>query len=322
MTSTQTLSLKSETSISKRHSIFRAIRAVIYQALLFPPINFVGRTLIRLLPSSFSSERAYVFPVRGEIKVSYGSFGTFKMYSEGADSIASRAYFSDAFSNDPAMARTLSALFLSSKSFYDVGANSGLYTLMAMRHSNIKEIHAFDPVPLVFKHLERNIKINNGTNAKAHQLAIGRASGRTTFRIPQGILLPVGSSDQGSQKTFDDSRSIDVDVEIRSIDDFVRAGHLPPEVMKLDTETTEPDVVAGAQDTIKTHRPFIVTEVLTNEVADKLEVFFGPLGYLFFHLRDEEPKPTDKITPNSRFLNYALVPKERVSQYEKNLRLI
>jgi FkbM family methyltransferase len=275
--------------------------------------------LIRRLPIDLSIGYPYVFPVRGEFKISYGRFGQFKMYSEGKDSIASRAYFSDAYSNDPAMAKALSALFLDAKSFYDIGANSGLYTLMAMKHPNLEEIHAFDPVPQVFRYLEKNIKINGLGAAKAHKVAIGRETGHTIFRIPQGILLPVGSSHQGSKKVFNDSKAIEVDVEMQTIDSFVERGHLPPDIIKIDTETTEPDVISGGKKTITTHRPSIIAEVLTDEVAKHIQVFFKPLNYSFFHLKGDQSIKISDLAPDPSFLNYALIPNERVDTYLKNL---
>lgn len=302
-----------------RSSILRNGRRIIYKAFLFPPINFVGKHAIKILPHRLSSARAYVFPIRGEVKVDYGRFGAFKMITDGADSIASRAFFADAYVNDAEAAISLTALFLNANCFYDIGANTGLYTLMAMRHSELKEIHAFEPVPAVFSHLERNINGNPGPKTVGHQVAVGRSSGKTSFRIPQGILLPVGSSDHGSQKQFLDAESVELTVDLLSIDDFIHKGYTPPDVIKIDTETTEPDVIAGASETIKKHRPSIVSEILTKEVAESLENFFKPLDYVFFHLKKGVLDSTPHLIPDPLCVNYALIPKEKVEIYKQNL---
>jgi len=46
-------------------------------------------------------------------------------------------------------------------SFLDIGANQGIYTLIASKNRNIKKIYSFEPVPENFKSLKKNIKLNN-----------------------------------------------------------------------------------------------------------------------------------------------------------------
>ncbi len=46
-------------------------------------------------------------------------------------------------------------------SFVDIGANQGIYTLIASKNRNIKKIYSFEPVPENFKSLNKNIKLNS-----------------------------------------------------------------------------------------------------------------------------------------------------------------
>ena len=46
-------------------------------------------------------------------------------------------------------------------SFVDIGANQGIYTLIASKNRNIKKIYSFEPVPENFKSLKKNIKLNS-----------------------------------------------------------------------------------------------------------------------------------------------------------------
>ena len=46
-------------------------------------------------------------------------------------------------------------------SFVDIGANQGIYTLIASKNRNIKKIYSFEPVPDNFRSLKKNIKLNN-----------------------------------------------------------------------------------------------------------------------------------------------------------------
>ncbi len=302
--------------------ISRRIRHLIYTLLLFPPINLLGRFVVRILPLKISAHGKWVFPAAGRLKINYGKFGRFIMVSRGADSIASRAYFAGVFANDPATARGLTALFSQAKCFFDVGANTGIYTLMAAKHPNLKQIHSFEPVPRVFHYLRRNIESNEFRHAHAHQLAVSKASGRIKFVVPNGIVLPVGSSEQNSEKAFTDSTFEELDVETCSIDDFLsKPGVLPPDVMKIDTETTEPFVVEGAAKLIDRSRPSIVAEVITAEVGRSLTELFAKRRYKYFLLTEDQIIEKSSIEPDPplKYLNYALIPEERVTFFKDSL---
>lgn len=306
-------------------NLFRFIRRAVFQIALIQPFNWLGRTFFKLLPISISARKAYVFPVKGELKINYGRFGSFKMINRGADTIASRAYFMGALSYEAATAKCLSALFLDSKCFYDVGANTGICTLMAGKHPGLKEIHAFEPVSYIASHLERNIERNGVAHAKAHRAALSRQSGPLKFQISHNpIVLPLGSSELGSTKGFGESGVDVVSVEGIALDDFVARSGAAPDVIKIDTEATEAEVIGGGAQTIRTYRPSLVVEVLNEKVGNDIQEFFKDLNYEFLFLTDEGHFPVSRIGPDpgGQYLNYALIPRERVTRYRENLKLI
>lgn len=50
----------------------------------------------------------------------------------------------------------------------------------------------------------------------------------------------------------------------------------------MDTEKTEPDVIAGARKTIKRDRPYILTEILEDEAGDKIANLLSDLDYIYY----------------------------------------
>jgi FkbM family methyltransferase len=56
--------------------------------------------------------------------------------------------------------------------FLDVGANQGLYALLAVQNKNFQEIHAFEPIKSTYDFLLKNIDINDAQIIKPHCLAI------------------------------------------------------------------------------------------------------------------------------------------------------
>lgn len=60
--------------------------------------------------------------------------------------------------------------------FMDVGANQGLYSLLAEKNSNCKTIFAFEPVAQTYKNLQNNIALNNANKVKLLNYAISDTS--------------------------------------------------------------------------------------------------------------------------------------------------
>jgi hypothetical protein len=80
-------------------------------------------------------------------------------------------------------------------------------------------------------------------------------------------------------------------------------------LVKIDTETTEPAVLAGMVETLRRWRPTIICEVLPgHEVERPLMDILQPLGYVFYHLRPEGPVSTERVAGHPELLNYAFAP--------------
>jgi hypothetical protein len=71
---------------------------------------------------------------------------------------------------------------------------------------------------------------------------------------------------------------------VDTLDAYVTRTGRAPAVLKVDTETTEPDVLTGGRALLERHRPWIVCEVLAGRTGAQLEAILGPLGYRYFHL--------------------------------------
>jgi hypothetical protein len=92
---------------------------------------------------------------------------------------------------------------------------------------------------------------------------------------------------------------------VETIDDYVaRTGDIPA-LIKIDTETTEPEVLAGARKLIAEHRPWIMVEVLWSLVEDRLHAVMDEFGYTYYHLNGPGPRPsTEKIVGDSTWTYY------------------
>ena len=61
--------------------------------------------------------------------------------------------------------------------FLDIGANIGVFSLVADKNSKITAIHSFEPDSESFKFMELNISRNNANKVTPHNFAIGQHAG-------------------------------------------------------------------------------------------------------------------------------------------------
>lgn len=69
--------------------------------------------------------------------------------------------------------------------FVDIGANQGVFSLLAAKNRNFAEIHAFEPNLKVVQFLEKNFRFNKVHNGIIHKFAINSKSGTFNFLVPK-----------------------------------------------------------------------------------------------------------------------------------------
>jgi len=121
--------------------------------------------------------------------------------------------------------------------FADVGANVGSYTVLASGAAGAHTV-AFEPVPLSFRRLERNVAVNRlDALVDARQQGIGRGPGRIRFTTDRDTAnRAVPFQDSASDAT--------VEVPVTSLDDAL--GDAGAALLKIDVEGMEVEVLEGA----------------------------------------------------------------------------
>jgi len=68
--------------------------------------------------------------------------------------------------------------------FLDIGANQGIFSLVAAKNKFFKQIHAFEPNPNLCKILEKNLLRNKVEKFKIYSYAINKYNGSSYLSIP------------------------------------------------------------------------------------------------------------------------------------------
>ena len=163
----------------------------------------------------------------------------------------------------------------------DIGANVGLYAALAAAVTD-REVVAFEPFPTLSEIAEQ-VSAENDLGFRVESIALGRENGTATLYLSDSS----DSSNSLAAGFRESTKQIEVPVE--TVDEYVRRTGTVPAVMKIDTETTEPDVLLGAAETLREHRPWVLCEVLYTRVEDRLTEALAPFGYHWYHITEEVP---------------------------------
>jgi FkbM family methyltransferase len=127
----------------------------------------------------------------------------------------------------------------------DLGANVGVFALhFARRVGPSGTVHAFEPDPVNYERLRRNIELNRfeGT-VRAHQVALSDKTGSATF-----FCSSPGRSGWGSLNEFPDVSVGQITVPTTTLDDFVRDEKIEKvDFLKVDVEASEYEVLSGSR---------------------------------------------------------------------------
>jgi len=166
----------------------------------------------------------------------------------------------------------------------DCGANIGVMTVEWARHmAGWGEVLAIEAQERIYYALAGNICINNCFNARALHAVVGNIDG--DIRIPQPDYTKPGSFGSLELKPREGREFIgqEVSYETQAMKrviafrlDSVELARV--DLVKIDVEGMEEDVLAGAQETIKRTRPYLVVEHYKLG-ATSLEAVLASLGY-------------------------------------------
>lgn len=159
--------------------------------------------------------------------------------------------------------------------FYDLGANIGLFTLLAARCVGpAGKVFSFEPDPAVASRLRRNIARNGFSNVAVVEAGVWSSSGNFEF-VPAtpdspdrgvGTFMHAGNASGGAP------------VPCVSLDDFIRTAPLP-DAIKCDVEGAELEVLRGAENLLKTRRPWFLCEMHSEANSQAARDSLGRLGY-------------------------------------------
>lgn len=201
-----------------------------------------------------------------------------------------------------------------SKTFLDIGANIGMYSVVAASINRSISCFAFEPVRENYSLTTKNVKINHlSDNIEIVKKAVSDKNGKAT------IFLSESSSGMHSLTVQHSGESREI--ETVRIDTFCKERELKPDLIKVDVEGHEPSAFAGMQETLNETKPTILMEFLAgvNEDMQKLVDVFDGI-YKYCYVVDEIKGTVKKVQLSELKLhkNYNII----LSKSKKHIKLI
>ncbi|MBL8678073.1 MAG: FkbM family methyltransferase [Myxococcales bacterium] len=278
-------------------------RTIAKRFLELPVVNPILRQLASRVPATDTIAR---IPINlPEVEASIDG-ARFVMTNPRDCNVARSIYWGRGRPVRKAEATALSIFAASSREaefVFDVGANTGLFSLLASSANPAARVHSFEIVPVVFAQLVRNIVRNDvARSVEPHLLGVGQPDG--AVRVPTGSF---GSSLPLSVSLLDRYQT-GAEIPVRSLDQLTASlGVRGSLLVKIDVEGAERTVFEHGAETFAKFKPDVVCEILhDSDVPALLEVFLRNNGMRALLIEDEGLRASAKIEPHSHYRDWFL----------------
>lgn len=200
---------------------------------------------------------------------------------------------------------------LRAKVIFDIGANTGLFSLISIAVNPNAFVYSFEPSKKTFEKLKLNHQINNFSLSNLYEIAISNNNGYSIFYDYDTSHQYSASLNKQMSIAQASGKNLNYEVKTQSLDSFIKEkGILNIDLIKIDVEMHESEVIEGMEETFLNQRPVILIEILTNEIATYINSFFSDKNYTNFIIDEEKGLfPVNNLFSHSSH-NCLLVPSE------------
>ena len=302
----------------------KKIKKLIFTIFRIKPVNliilFIVKPLNTLFPKIFN-KTAKRLPVNKQFKTKIDNTYSFKMYSNGYDSIANQVYWGGIEAYETNTMVIFKLLVKNHRVFFDIGANTGIYSLYAASLNKKMDIHSFEPINTIYEYLEKNKRINGFENLNINNIALSNSEANLTFYIPYDdkMHVPLGASSRAEHLT--EMKRIVNEVKATTLDIYSERNSIDNiDIIKIDTEGTEHLVFEGGFRILSKSKPVIFCEVLSGVNESNVQPILDKLNYKYLVLTENGLKIEKEIkgSKSRDYINHLFVQDDHIDFLLKN----
>jgi len=158
---------------------------------------------------------------------------------------------------------------------FDIGANTGIYSLLFSRFC--RHVYAFEPLPRNLRFLHRTLEVNSIANVTIVPCAVADRLALRKFQV--GRNCAEGKVDAGGSEP----------VVTVSCDEFSALFAVTPDLVKIDVEGAEMEVLRGAEATIARRPPHLLLQTHSDALRTECLAFLRAKGYSQIEALDGKP---------------------------------
>lgn len=302
----------------------KSIKQTLFRTLIFlwnlNPFKKWGASLVKRNPV-FLEKMYKDLRYEGVFNVSV-DHGSFMIYNPGYTTIENELFWKGLQGWEKISMGLWKELAKKSKVIIDIGANTGLYSLIASSVNSNAKIHSFEPVQRTAELLKINLRLNSPNKIEFHQVAVSDFSGIATFYDLDTKSQYSASLNKEMLSRFDNR--LEYEVEVVRLDEFSALDNLKVGLIKLDVEMHEPEAIEGMIGILKRDRPTLLVEILSDELGERIESQIGDMGYRYFNIDEKNPPIEVYSLTASKHYNYLLIQDDKLKElgslvYNNNL---
>ncbi|MBC7797057.1 MAG: FkbM family methyltransferase [Pyrinomonadaceae bacterium] len=192
---------------------------------------------------------------------------------------------------------------------FDIGANTGVYSLIAKSLNPNAQVYAFEPVARVFEKLEYNIKLNDFDVVCLDSAASNTDGTATIYDTSEEHTYSVTVNENLNANNI---AVVPTTIKTVRLDTIIKSNQIEKvDLIKIDVETHEAEVIEGLGEYLEKFKPTMLVEILNDEVGRKVQALVDNKGYAYFNLDEETGsiRRVDEII-KSDYFNYLFCSEE------------
>ncbi|MDC1034982.1 FkbM family methyltransferase [Alphaproteobacteria bacterium] len=201
----------------------------------------------------------------------------------------------------------------------DIGAHTGIYSLAANNSIKKGQILSFEPHFLNFARLNLNLRGNGFSTRTMFMNTVGKQNQIQPFSVMNNIDYLTSGGKIGNIKN-----QFTTQIQTIAIDSFLdKTARNNVKLIKIDVEGNEYQCLQGMIETIKSSKPIIFFECISEKNNLEIETVLKSHDYSFFIIDDTEGflEKTENINPIldnnnniiNRYINRLAIPKTKLN---------